>query len=171
MAETAQLIQLLQKQMEEQRKQMEEGRKQTEALIAAFIGQMGQLELEQPSPKAPFQTFVGANSVPVEKRALVFLTNQSCVNYKLLSNLASQQSPPKDVNALTWDEIVECMKGQFDPTRYVVCKRLKYWSSMSRMPGESIQVLAARIHHDSVPCYSRPVGRGNAYTLHVLRQQ
>ena len=32
---------------------MEEGRKQTEALIAAFIGQMGQLELEQPSPKAP----------------------------------------------------------------------------------------------------------------------
>ena len=122
MAETAQLIQLLQKQMEEQRKQMEEGRKQTEALIAAFIGQTGQRELEQPSPKAllmvipsfdpfdpttelwddywaRFQTFVGANSVPVEKRALVFLTNQSHVNYKLLSNLASQQSPPKDVNS------------------------------------------------------------------------
>ena len=102
--------------------------------------------------RARFQTFVGANSVPVEKRALVFLTNQSRVNYKLLSNLASQQSPPKDVNALTWDEIVECMKGQFDPTRYVVCERLKYWSSMSRMPGESIQVLAARIHHDAVTC-------------------
>ena len=119
---------------------MEEGRKQTEVLIAAFIGQTGQRELEQPSSKAPlvvipsfdpfdptpelwddywarFQTFVGANSVPVDKRALVFLTNQSRVNYKLLSNLASQQSPPKDVNALTLDEIVEYMKGQFDPTR------------------------------------------------------
>ena len=71
---------------------------------------------------ARFQTFVGANSVPVEKRALVFLTNQSRVNYKLLSKLASQQSPPKDVNALSWDEIVEYMKGQFDPTRYVVWK-------------------------------------------------
>ena len=87
MAETAQLIELLQKQMEEQWKQMEEGRKQTEALIAAFMGQMGQ------GPRATFskgtvsghsqlrsvrsydrivghhdcwarfQTFVGANSV------------------------------------------------------------------------------------------------------------
>ena len=43
----------------------------------------------------------------MDRRALVFLTNQSRVNYKLLSNLASQQSPPKDVNALTLDEIVE----------------------------------------------------------------
>ena len=32
---------------------MEEGRKQTEALIAAFMGQNGQRELEQPSQKAP----------------------------------------------------------------------------------------------------------------------
>ena len=62
---------------------MEEGRKQTEALIAAYIEQTGQQELEQPSPQAPlvvipsfdpfdpttelwndywvrFQTFVGA---------------------------------------------------------------------------------------------------------------
>ena len=112
MAETAKLIELLQKQMEEQRKQMEEGRKQTEALIAAFMGQNGQQELEQPSQKAPlvvipsldpfdpttelwddywarFQTFVGANSVPMDKQALVFLTNQSRGKYKLLSNLAT----------------------------------------------------------------------------------
>eukprot|EP00731_Ephydatia_muelleri_P003526 Em0001g3526a len=68
------------------------------------------------------------------------------------SFLTSQQSPPKDVNALTWDEIVEYTKGQFDPTRYVVSERFKYWSSMSRMPGESIQELAARIRHDAVKC-------------------
>ena len=115
MAETAQLFQLLQNQMQEQRKQMEEGRKQIEALITAIIEQTGQQELEQPSPKAPlvvipsfdpfdpttelmwndywarFQTFVGANSVPTDRRVLVFLTNQSRVNYKLLSNLALQQ--------------------------------------------------------------------------------
>ena len=41
------------------------------------------------------------------------------------------------------------MKGQFDPTRYVVRKRFKYWSSMSHKPGESIQELAARIRHDA----------------------
>ena len=44
------------------------------------------------------------------------------------------------------------MKGQFDPTRYVVRERFKYWSSMSRMPGESIQELAAQIRHDAVTC-------------------
>ena len=63
-----------------------------------------------------------------------------------------QQSPAKDVNALTLDEIVEYMKGQFDPTRYVVRERFKYWSSMNRKPGESIQELAARIRHDAVTC-------------------
>ena len=175
MAETAKLIELLQKQMEEQRKQIEEGRNQTESLIAAFMGQTGQWELERPSQKAPlvvihsfdpfdpttelwdkywarFQTFVGANSVAMDKQALVFLTNQSRMNYKLLSNLAMQQSPAKDVNALTLDEIVEYMKGQFDPTRYVVRERFTYWSSMNRKPGESIQELAARICHDAVTC-------------------
>ena len=67
------------------------GRKQTEALIATVMGQTGKRELEQPSPKAPlvvipsfdpfdpttelwddywawFQTFVGANSVPMPLR-------------------------------------------------------------------------------------------------------
>ena len=106
MADTKQLTELLQK-------QMEDGRKQTEALIAAFMGQTSKRETELPSQKvaipsfdafdstielwddywARFQTFIGANSVPGEKRALVFLTNQSRVNFKLLSNLASQQSP------------------------------------------------------------------------------
>ncbi|KAL5505456.1 hypothetical protein EMCRGX_G006889 [Ephydatia muelleri] len=133
---------------------------------------MGQLELEQPSPKA-LLVVISSFDLFDPTTELWDDTGQVVreLLYKLLSNLTSQQSPPKDVNALTWDEIVECMKGPFDPTRYVVCERLKYWSSMSHMPGESIQVLAARIHHDAVPCYSGPVGRGNAYTLHVLRQQ
>ena len=172
MAETAQLIELLKRQTDAQQKQMEEGRKQTEALIAAFIGHTD--NREQP-PKAPlvvipsfvpfdptaelwddywarFQTFVGANSIPTDKQAQVFLTNQSRVNYKLLSNLASQQSPAKDINALTLEEIVEYMKGQFDPTRYVIRERFKYWSSMCRKPGVSIQELAARIRQDAVTC-------------------
>ena len=47
------------------------------------------------------------------KKAQVFLTNQSLVTFKTLSNLASQLSPPKDVNALTVDEIATFMnRGQ-----------------------------------------------------------
>lgn len=101
---------------------------------------------------ARFQTFVAANSVAADKQAKVFLTNQTSVNYKLLSNLASQQQPPKEVNDLSMDEITEFMKGQFDPTLFVIRERFKFWSGMQRKPGETIQELAARIRHDAATC-------------------
>lgn len=167
MAETAKLIELLQQQMEAQRKQ-------TEALIAAFTSDAEKRNSSQaPERNAPtipsfvafdttvelwtdywarFQTFLGAHSVPREKRAQVFLTNQSRVTYKLLSNLASQQSPPITTNELTLQQIEAFMREQFDPTRYVVRERFKFWSDMRRKPGETIQELAARIRQDAVTC-------------------
>ena len=152
---------------------MEVLRKQTEALIVAFAGEMA--KLEQPSLPVPatvipcfvpfdatvklwtdysarFHTFLGANSVPAEKRAQVFLTNQSRENYKMLSNLASQQSPAKGINELNLYEIEECMRSQFDPMRYIMRERFKFWTEMNPKPGEMIQELAARIHHDAVIC-------------------
>ena len=41
-----------------------------------------------------FKTFVSANSVPDDKLALVFLTNQTSDTYKLVNNYASQQDTP-----------------------------------------------------------------------------
>ncbi len=38
---------------------------------------------------ARFCIFAGANSVPDDKKAQVFLTNQSVTTFKLLSNLAT----------------------------------------------------------------------------------
>ncbi|KAL5488702.1 hypothetical protein EMCRGX_G017683 [Ephydatia muelleri] len=159
MAETAQLIQLLQNQMEEQRKQMEEGRKQTEALIAAFIGRTGQRELEQPSPKAPlvvipcFEPFDSTT----ELRVLVFLTHQSRVNYKLLSNLASQQSPAKDVNALTLDEIVDANR----PSRDISLKyerQREIGASHNRLTTETFLQSVERVTTSfSPPHYARSV--------------
>ena len=49
---------------------------------------------------ARFNTFVGANSVPEEKKTSVFLTNQSPVTYKLLTNLVSQKHPRKELISL-----------------------------------------------------------------------
>ena len=99
-----------------------------------------------------FPHFSRANSVPAEKRAQVFLTNQSREIYKLLSNLASQQSPVKGINDLSLDEVEEYMRSQFDPTRYIVRERFKFWTEMNRKPGETIQESAARIRHDAVTC-------------------
>ena len=50
-----------------------------------------------------------------DRKAQVFLTNQSPSVYKLLTNLASQQIPPKGTNELTIEEILSFLKDQCDP--------------------------------------------------------
>ena len=101
---------------------------------------------------ARFVTFTEANSVPEDKKAHVFLTNQSPVVYKLLANLAGQQTPPKTVNELTLTEICDFMKEQYHPKRFTVRERFKFWSNMDRKPGETIQGLVARIRQDAITC-------------------
>jgi hypothetical protein len=101
---------------------------------------------------ARFLTFIGANAVPDDRKAQVFLTNQSPMIYKLLVNLAKQQTPPKDVNDLTLEEVVAFMKDQYDPKRFTVRERYKFWSDMERKPGETIQELAARIRQKAATC-------------------
>ena len=160
MAELSELIKLFQRQMDSQREQ-------TEALVAAIAKGLSKPMPATSFPTFPlfdstselwtdylarFHTFIGANSVPEDKTAQVFLTSQSKVTYKLLCNLASQQSPSKGINDLTIDEITDFMKSQFDPSRYIVRERFKFWSEMQRKPGETIHELAARIRQDAVTC-------------------
>ena len=99
-----------------------------------------------------FCTFVVANAVPEQRQAQVFLTNQTAAVYKQLANLATQQTPPKDINKLTMSEIVNFMKEQFDPKLFIVRERFKFWSDMQRTPGETLQELAARIRQDATTC-------------------
>ena len=63
-----------------------------------------------------FRTFLTANSIPKEKEAQVFLTNQSTVIYKLLSNLAA-------LVELRMDDIQKFMGEQFDPELFVIKER------------------------------------------------
>ena len=101
---------------------------------------------------ARFCTFSAANAVPENRQAQVFLTNQSSAIYKQLSNLAAQETPPKDINKLSMQEITDYMKEQFDPKRFIIRERFKFWSDMKRKPGETLQELAARIRQDAATC-------------------
>ena len=100
---------------------------------------------------ARFRTFVTANSIPDNKQAQIFLTNQSNSVYKMLSNLAAQQQPVKSIHELTMNDIQTFMAEQFDPKRFVVRERFKFWSDMKRKPGETIPELASRIQ-DAATC-------------------
>ena len=99
-----------------------------------------------------FCTFLAANGIPDERHAQVFLTNQNVGLYRQLSTLAKQLPTPKDINNLTMDEIVKFMKEQYDPTRFVVRERFKFWSDIGRKPGETLHELAARIRQDAATC-------------------
>ena len=58
-----------------------------------------------------FRTFANAHSVPNEKAAKIFLTNQTSTTYKMLSYLAAQETPAKDINNLTMEQITIYMKN------------------------------------------------------------
>ena len=172
MTDITQLVDLMQKQIEMQRQQIEKQeerhRRQMEALIKC-------LEIGSPAPVAPaasvpsfapfdptselwkdywawFHTSVGANSIPEEKTAQVFLTNKTTTTYKLLCTLAGQPAPPQDINRLTMEDIAKVMKTQFDPKRFILRKRFKYWSDVQCKPGEMVQELAARLRQQAVTC-------------------
>ena len=80
---------------------------------------------------ARFQTICQGRTLFQLTRAQVFLTNQLRVNFKLLSNLASQQSLSKEISTNSHSEIVKYKKFQFDLMCYVICEQFKYWSSIS----------------------------------------
>ena len=83
----------------------------------------------------------------------MFLINKSTPIYKQLFNLAEQQDPPKEVQQLNIHEIVQFMRDQFDAKHVVVRERFKFWTGTKRRkPGETIQVLAARIKENGATC-------------------
>ena len=101
---------------------------------------------------ARYQTFVGANSIPEDKMAQIFLTNQSTAIYKQISDWGNQQTPKLDINGITMDAIYNYMMTQYNPRTFIVRERYRFWSDMKRKPGETIQELAARIRHDATTC-------------------
>ena len=101
---------------------------------------------------ARFETYAEANSIATSRLPHVFLTNQSPVIYKLLSNLAQQQTPPKETKELSLETIRAYMEEQFHPKRFIVRERFKFWSGIGRHAGESVQELVSRIRQDAITC-------------------
>ena len=107
------LIALLQEQMSQQQRQME--------TILATVQQskpaISNTKFDEFDPAvelwtdywARFETFTRASAIPDDRRAEIFLTNQSSVVYKLIMNLAQQQTPPRDINSLSMAEMAAHM--------------------------------------------------------------
>jgi len=99
-----------------------------------------------------FLTFTRAHAVPDDRKAQVFLTNQLSTVYQLLSNLAAQETPPREINDPTMEQIVAHMKVHNLIQPVSSSGNVKFRTAMQRRPGESIQELAARIRQAAVTC-------------------
>ena len=185
MADIAELLKVMQEQMQLQREQMrqqeerhrqqevsnEERHKQQLALMQQQMedtrkagGTMASQHQTTPFPAFDstaelwkdyllrFETFVNANSVPDDKKALVFLTNQTSGTYKLITNYASQQDVPTTANAMKFSDITGFMSSHYDPTQFTVSERYKFWSTIKRKPGETPTELAARVRQMATTC-------------------
>ena len=84
-----------------------------------------------------FETFVNDNSVPGEKKTLVFLTNMTSGTYKLMTNYASQQDVPTTANVMQFSDLTDFMSSHYEPTQFTVRERYKFWSTIKRKPGET----------------------------------
>ena len=82
----------------------------------------------------------------------MFLTNQTTATYKLLSTLASQQTPPKGTNELTMKDITTSIETKYNPRRFVFRERYKFCSVSTRKPGETIPELSTRIRQEASTC-------------------
>ena len=130
MSEIADLIKVMQEQMQLQREQMQQLQQQEERHRQQLTVMQQQLEEQRKSagtfasqkqtPPFPafdstaelwkdyllrFKTFVSANSVSDDKLALVFLTNQTSDTYKLINNYASQQDTPTTADNMQFSDI------------------------------------------------------------------
>ena len=151
-----QLIALLQQQMQQQQQQMQA----LLALAQSTRTPVASTKFTEFDPSselwsdywARFQTFTRANSIPDDRKAEIFLTNQSAIVYKMLKNLAEQQTPPNEVNSLSLDQLSSFMAEQYNPKRFVVRERYKFWTNTERKPGESVHDLAARIRQEAATC-------------------
>ena len=110
---------------------------------------MTMLQEQLKALQSEFRTFVTANFIPDNKQVQIFLTNQSNFVYKILNNLSAQQQPVKSIHELSMNDIQTFMAEQFDPKRFVVRERFKFWFDMKRKPGETISELASRIRQDA----------------------
>ena len=181
MADIAELVKVMQEQMQLQqeqiqlqREQMQKQDEQHKQQLVIMQQQMedtrkvgGTMAPQHQTPPFPafdstaelwkdyllrFETFVNANSVPDEKKALVFLTNQTSGTYKLITNYASQQDVPTTANAMKFSDITGFMSSHYDPTQFTVRERYKFWSTIKRKPGETPTELAARVRQMATTC-------------------
>jgi len=74
-----------------------------------------------------FETFSGDSQIPTDRKAQLFLNNQSPLQ---LAILTVQRNPPKEVNKLSMSEIQIFLDKEFDSKHSIIIEDLKFWNDI-----------------------------------------
>ena len=67
----------------------------------------------------------------------------------MLTTMVQQRTPERNINDLNIDEILTLMSEQYDPAKYVVQKRYKFWSDMTRKKDK---YFVASLRQEAILC-------------------
>lgn len=163
MADVEKLVQLMQQQMNAHQNQIEAlvnrpGAPTSGSASTSPLLHLPQLYYVRPHfgaleglPDAVWY-FCWANDISKDRIAQILPTNETISVYMLFDTLASRKKPTKYINAFTMEYISKSMHSLYDPKRFSVRERFKFWSSLQRKPGESIHELATRIRQEAATC-------------------
>ena len=65
------------------------------------------------------------------------------------------------------DNIANFMQTQFNPKRFIVRERFKYWSDVQCKPGETVQELAATLRQQAIGCDFASIKDAQDEALHT----
>ena len=107
-------------------------------MATAVIGQLSEFNPQTDSLTAYVERvklFMQANSIEDARKVPVFLSVLGGKTYDLLRNLLSPG--PTDPKDKSFDELVEALKGHFEPTPLVIAERF-HFHKRNQAAGESV---------------------------------
>lgn len=118
--------------------------------MAATIGILPEFQLRKGSFTAfveRVEFFLSANGVAEEKHAVVLLSAIGEETYAILRNLLAPALP----KSKTFAQIVETLKGHFEPRRLVIAERFRF-HRRNQLPDESVAEFVAELRRLTVDC-------------------
>ncbi|XP_048488051.1 uncharacterized protein LOC105383898 isoform X4 [Plutella xylostella] len=118
--------------------------------MSNFIGNIGIFDCKMQDWKifeSRLQQFIKLNSVKDDSKCAVLLTHLNDESYRLARNLVY----PRELEAVTYDELVKALSDHFTPRRSTFADRAKFYDA-TRGEYESAESWAARLRGLAINC-------------------
>ncbi|KAG6446575.1 uncharacterized protein LOC115441210 [Manduca sexta] len=118
--------------------------------MSKIIGNLNSFDHKENDWKIFFgklNNFIKLNCIKNENLCAILLTHLSDESYRLVQNLVH----PRQVEEVSWDELIKLLDGHFTPKRSTFADRAKFYDA-TRNDGESLEDWVARLRGLAIYC-------------------